>query len=158
MRELFGTISMSDYEDRMFDGDYTCVYILYCVAIAENKLLSVADGTIIAVNGIKLRLAGNYLLKARIVMLGKVNLFVLNNNTSILVGCSNELRQVTVSKSSITNLFKINEFDCSFIDCSTEHNEYNFLTNIIVPVELEVLCRNGVFVYSYQYDEYLNML
>lgn len=151
-------MSISDYEKKIFNDDYKSVYILYCVAIDTNKLLSIVDGSIIAINNVKLIKDCNYLLKTRLVTLGEVNLFILNRNDFILLECSNNLRQVTLSQVHGKRLFEINEFNCNVIDYSNEDSSVNFLTNIIVPEELELLSTNGVFLYSCQYDEYLNIL
>lgn len=151
-------MSISDYEKKVFSSDYKSVYILYCVAVDTNKLLSVADGSMIAISNAKLVKDCNYLLKVRLVTLGEVNLFILNKNDFILVECSNNLRQVTLSQVFGTRIFEINEFNCNVIDYNKEDSNINCLTNIIVPEELELLSTNGVFLYSCQYDEYLTIL
>lgn len=155
MNDIFKRLPISEYERNVFNGDYSDVYLLYCVAINQNKLLSVANGSIFVLNNVNLTPQSNYILKLRISTLGDTNLYIVNKDEFILVECMGDLKLVKVNRVDENKRLIINELNCYALNCGDL--AYN-VANIVVPAELELLATEGTFLYSYEYDKYLSEL
>lgn len=98
MHEIFKSLSIAEQDEKIFCNNNDNVLIFYCVAIGEHRLLSVADNNVFIVKDVALDANKHYLLKINLQNYELSDMLVLCNGTFLIIGCSDELVQVSVVK------------------------------------------------------------